>query len=74
MGTAGLGVQVPSIAENSKGEEDLGDDLELIDGGIPENKRETHEDGSDVEPPPDDELSHEQEDSRSRQSRGSRPD
>lgn len=40
MGTAGRGVQVPSIAENSKGEEDLGDDLDLIDGEIPENKRE----------------------------------
>lgn len=52
MGNAGLGVQVPSIAENSKGEEDLGDDLDLIDNEIPENKGEESddEDGSEVEP------------------------
>ena len=60
MGNTGLGIHVPSIAENSKGEEDLGDDLDLIDDEIPEiNKGEESEDedGSEVEPPQDDELS-----------------
>ena len=44
---------MPSIAENSKGEEDLGDDLEMIGDEIPENNKgeESADDGSEVEPP-----------------------
>ena len=65
MGTIGAGTEVPSIAENSQGEEDVGDEIELIDGEIPENKGEDQEseddDGSEVEAPQDDELSQEQE-------------
>ena len=45
MGSGGLGVQVTSIQKNSKGEEDLGDDLEVIN--------------ADAEPLQDDDISQE---------------
>ena len=57
MGTIGVGSQ--PIAEHSKGEEDMGDDIEVINDGIPENKGEDSEEESEVEPPQDDELSQE---------------
>ena len=37
MGTIGVGGEVQSIAEHSKGEEDMGDDIELVDDEVPEN-------------------------------------
>ena len=36
----GLGMQVPSIVENSKGEEDFGDDIEMVGERINESKVE----------------------------------
>lgn len=58
MGTIGVGSQ--PIAEHSKGEEDMGDDIEVInDGIIPENKGEDSEEESEMLPPQDDELSQE---------------
>lgn len=56
----GLGIQVPSIAENSKGEDDLGDDVEMNRQRINESQVEEESqenEGSDVEPPEHDELS-----------------
>ena len=72
----GLGMQVPSIVENSKGEEDFGDDVEMIGERINESKAEVESqgnEGSDVEPPLHEETS-QQDSPRSNRSAGSRQD
>ena len=53
-------MQVPSIVENSKGEEDFGDDVEMIGERINESKAGAESqvnEGSDVEPPMHEETS-----------------